>query len=55
MFLETSCLLNRHVADSFETLIELTYRDVLERNHENNSRNLSIDESNKGKKRGCCK
>ena len=32
MFLEASCLLNRNVANSFETLIELTYRDILERN-----------------------
>ena len=29
MFLETSCISQRNVADSFETLIELTYRDVL--------------------------
>ena len=32
MFLETSCLQNRLVADSFETLIELTYRDAIENN-----------------------
>ena len=54
MFLETSCLLNRHVADSFETLIELTYRDVLERNLEINSGNVSIDKSSKEKKNSCC-
>ena len=30
-FMETSCLENRNVADSFETLIELTYELTLER------------------------
>ena len=34
-FLETSCLENRNVADSFETLIELSYEKVLEKGKEN--------------------
>ena len=34
-FLETSCLKNKNVADSFETLIELTYEKVLEKGKEN--------------------
>ena len=32
MFLETSCLKNRNVANSFETLIELTYRENIKKN-----------------------
>ena len=34
-FMETSCLENRNVADSFEALIELTYEKVLEKGKEN--------------------
>ena len=34
-FLETSCLENRNVADSFETLIELSFEKALERRNEN--------------------
>ena len=33
-FLETSCLENRNVADSFETLIELSYEKALKRRKE---------------------
>ena len=32
IFMESSCLNNRTVADSFETLIELTYRENIEKN-----------------------
>ena len=32
IFMESSCLKNRTVADSFETLIELTYRENIEKN-----------------------
>ena len=31
IFLETSCLKNTNVADGFETLIELTYREKIEK------------------------
>ena len=44
--------MNRQVADSFETLIELTYRDVLQRNPEANSRNITFDTTTR--KSGCC-
>ena len=58
MFLETSCLKNSYVADSFETLIELTYRDAVERNQENLSeKTISLDKNTKNsntKKSGCC-
>ena len=55
MFMETSCLLNRNVADSFETLIELTYRDVLEKNHENTQENqVTIGKPSIEKKSKCC-
>ena len=55
MFLETSCLQNRFVADSFETLIELTYRDVLEKNRENTQENqVTIGKPSIEKKSKCC-
>lgn len=57
MFLETSCVVNRNVADSFETLIELAYRDVLERNpNKQQESHFSINESKEEKKvrTGCC-
>ena len=52
MFLETSCMKNENVAGGFETLIELTYRDVLK-----NQRNESIvlsQTQDQGQKRGRC-
>ena len=48
MFMETSCLKNTYVADCFETLIELSYRDALERNI---ALNLKIPKS---KNKKCC-
>ena len=55
MFLETSCISQRNVADSFETLIELTYRDVLERNPQNTPENkIVINKPSTNKKSGCC-
>ena len=55
MFMETSCLLNRNVADSFETLIELTYRDVLEKNPQNIQENqVTIGKPSPNKKSRCC-
>ena len=58
-FMETSCLENRNVADSFETLIELTYEKVLEKGKENISEkpSLTIKKTNRSasskKKRYC--
>ena len=55
MFMETSCSLNRNVADSFETLIELIYRDVLEKNRENTQEDqVTIGEPFIEKKSKCC-
>ena len=57
MFLETSCLKNRNVADSFETLIELIYRELEEKNLTNYSDNsITINnhfKKKKKKKKGC--
>ena len=52
-FLETSCLKNRNVADSFETLIELTYKNILKRRKEDISGKQSLisDPSSSG---NCC-
>ena len=56
MFLETSCMVERSVADGFETLIELAYRDVLEKNIENTPENqITINKPSQNKKSGCCK
>ena len=57
--METSCLENRNVADSFETLIELTYEKALERRKANifEKPPLIIKEANDStvyKKRKCC-
>ena len=52
MFLETSCLKNRNVADSFETLIELIYRELEEKNLTNYSENsITINNHFKKKKK----
>ena len=52
MFLETSCLKNRNVADSFETLIELIYRELEEKNLTNYSDNsITINNHFKKKKK----
>ena len=58
-FMETSCSQNRNVADSFETLIELTYEQVLKKSKENISEKLPItikggNNSSNFKKRKCC-
>ena len=51
--METSCLENRNVADSFETLIELTYKNILKRRKEDISGKQSLisDPSSSG---NCC-
>ena len=58
-FMETSCLENRNVADSFETLIELTYEKVLEKGKENISEKPAVtikklNNSANSKKGTCC-
>ena len=42
IFMETSCLENRNVADSFETLIELSYEKALKRRKESISEKSSF-------------
>ena len=52
MFLETSCLKNKNVADSFETLIELIYRETEEKNLSNLSGNIiDIKKTSKSEKK----
>ena len=51
LFLETSCLKNRTVADGFQTLIELTYR---EGTPNMNEKSLSLNQKKTKKKGGCC-
>ena len=58
-FMETSCLENRNVADSFETLIELTYEKVLERRKDNIYERPTLEikkteDSTRSRKRRCC-
>ena len=46
IFLETSCLKNTNVADGFETLIELTYREKMEKNKDDKEgENIKINNS----------
>ena len=52
MFMETSCMTNKNVADCFETLIELTYREVIQVQKE---KSLEIgNNNNQTQKRKCC-
>ena len=46
LFMETSCLNNTNVADSFETLLELTHRNKITENNKKNNTN-SNDLNNK--------
>ena len=45
LFLETSCLKNKNVADAFETLVELTHRKMIEKKNE-------LDNNEKQKEKG---
>ena len=55
IFLETSCLKNQTVADSFETLIELIYREAEEKNLSNLSKEtIDIKKTSKSKKKKIC-
>lgn len=49
IFLETSCLKNKNVADAFETLIEITNREAKKAINENNSNNISLTNEKKHK------
>ena len=52
MFLETSCLQNKNVADGFETLIELIYREAEEKNLSNlSAKQMTINRTSKTKKK----
>ena len=54
IFMETSCLKNRNVADAFETLIEMTHIEAM-KNKLNKEQNLNIlNISNRGNNRECC-
>ena len=55
IFLETSCLKNKNVADAFETLIEITNREAKKaKNVDNsNSKSFSIDKKHKNKDDKC--
>lgn len=52
-FLETSCLKNSNVADGFETLIELVYRDKLEKNNGDEGKGNITIKSSTTKESGC--
>ena len=55
IFLETSCLKNKNVADAFETLIEITNREAKKAKNVDNSNSMSfsIDKKHKNKKDKC--
>lgn len=51
LFMETSCYKNRTVADGFETLIELTYREKVQKTPQSN---IDITQTQKTSKSSCC-
>ena len=55
IFLETSCLKNKNVADAFETLIEITNREAKKAKNvdSSNSKSFSIDKKHKNKEDKC--
>ena len=49
--METSCLKNTNVSDAFETLIELTNREMMKnKNNKNDTGGFAIDDSHNKKK-----
>ena len=53
IFMETSCLKNSNVSDAFETLIELTNREMMKnKNNKKDPGNIVIDASHNKKKEG---
>ena len=67
IFMETSCLKNTNVSDAFETLIEMTNREVIKNKNQvssinstpNNANNITITKTNIKKDKnksssGCC-
>jgi small GTP-binding protein len=54
IFMETSCLKNRNVADAFETLIELANRDALTRKSTQKKEKITVSKAdNKKDKKSC--
>ena len=51
IFLETSCLKNKNVADAFETLIEITNREAKKAKNGVNQNNISLTNEKKHKKK----
>ena len=54
IFKETSCVKNENVADAFETLIEITYRDKREKVKINRDSIVLSKKNEKKKKNSCC-
>ena len=52
--METSCLKNRNVADGFETLIELTYRETTPDTTKKTLTKDKYHNHNENKNNGCC-
>ena len=51
--METSCLKNTNVSDAFETLIELTHREMMKnKDNKKDTGNIVIDASHNKKKEG---
>ena len=55
IFMETSCLKNKNVADAFQTLIEITNREAIKKKDDNitlvlNKKDLKVEK----KKKSCC-
>ena len=52
--METSCLKNTNVSDAFETLIELTNREMMKnKDNKKDSGNIVIDNKKTEEKRNC--
>ena len=55
IFMETSCLKNKNVADAFETLIEMTNRELKSKyNNNNDSNHLELGQVNRNRPRCAC-
>ena len=55
IFMETSCLKNTNVADAFETLIEITNREMIKNKNNNKTGNLRIiqKKDNNNERKSC--
>ena len=54
IFMETSCLKNKNVSDAFETLIEMTNRELKKEKHKGGTKNLEIKIQPINKKKKAC-